>query len=189
MLTAAVLIWDTNGVLCACSEEFAQVGLTACPLEFPGVLNPRYWGDRVRSGSQYWSGCDRTGLCSADHQDSALSSSVISYAPHSDRWGLLYGWRRGSLDGNLWPGRTVRSHGVYRRMPRHRLPGAPGQVGKMLLNPEMQISFLSFYFLACVLWWHTSRGTCETQPAVCPFMENWHLHRFKGTCVAVVEPC
>lgn len=99
-------------------------------------LTPPPWGDRVRLWSQYWTDCDRMGMCSTDHQDSALSSSVISYAADSDRWSLLYGWRRGSINRNLWPGRTVWSHGIHRWMPCHRLLGGPGQVSKMMINSK-----------------------------------------------------
>lgn len=36
-------------------------------------------------------------------------------------------------------------------MPRHRLPGAPGQVGKMLLNQKMQIMHFFFIFVLLAL--------------------------------------
>lgn len=55
-------------------------------------------------------------------------SSVFSDAPGGDRRRLLHGRRRGSAARNLRPRRAVRGHGVHRRMSRHRLPGASGQV-------------------------------------------------------------
>lgn len=36
-------------------------------------------------------------------------------------------------------------------MPRHRLPGAPGQVGKMLTNPKMQNMHFFFFFIVLLL--------------------------------------